>query len=181
MHLGDEPDPTTRSAWQVIRDAYRKHSAAEIVRFKLSNLALLFGRSPSELVGLNAVDVRPGLHIDSDKAERTRIAQREYIWNALGILNVGWLVGLVCAMRRRACSPVPFAPWLVAAALLNLVIWSGVLFGPGATVTTHSSYADILLLMVGLLGWIVSLPRFAVALVFCLEAANFLVIWVWPR
>lgn len=181
MHLGGETDPTTRSTWQVIRDAYRKHTAAEILRFKLSNLALLFGRSPSELVGVNALRIHSGVHIDSGTAERTRIAQREYIWNALGILNVGWAVGLVCALRSRTRCAVPFAPWLIAAAICNLVIWSGVLFGPGATVTTHSSYAEILLLSIGLLGWILTLPRMIVALAFSLQAANFLLVWVWPR
>jgi hypothetical protein len=55
------------------------------------------------------------------------------------------------------------------------------MFGPGATVTTHSSYADILLLSVGLLGWILTLPRYAVAVVFLLQAVNLLVVWVLPR
>lgn len=181
MHLGDEPDPTSRSTFQVIRDAYRKHSAGEIVRFKSSNLALLFGRHPWDLVGLDAVRVRPELHVDGRAAERSRRDQLEYIWNAIGILNVGWLIGFAALVRRRAESAVPFAPWLIVAGVVNLTIWSLVMFGPGATITTHSSYADILLLSVGLLGWIFTLPRFAVAIVFSIQAANFLLVWVWPR
>ncbi len=58
MHLGGEPDPTSRSTWEVVRDAYTHHTAGEIVRFKLSNLALLFGRSPWDLSGVEAIRPR---------------------------------------------------------------------------------------------------------------------------
>jgi hypothetical protein len=181
LHLGGDPDPTPRSTWQVMRDAYSHHRAGEIARFKLSNLALLFGRSPWDLLGLNAIKVRPNLHVDHASAEQSRIAQREYIWNALGVLNIGWVVALGLGLRNRRNSAVPFGGWLVSAALVNLVVWALVMFGPGATVTTHSSYSDVLLLGIGLLGWILTLPRYAVVSVFLLQAVNFLVVWAWPR
>jgi hypothetical protein len=181
MHLGGEQDPTPGSTWQVVRDAYRNHSLAEILRFKVANLAQLLGRSPGELVGVNAVNLRPEMRVDAAIAERSRIAQREYIRNALGVLNIGWAVGLLMLVRRRVNSAVPFGGWLIAAALVNFVVWSLVLFSPGATVTTHASYADILLLSVGLLGWILTLPRFAVVSLVVLQTANLLLVWVWPR
>ncbi|MFL6450855.1 MAG: hypothetical protein ACJ746_24720 [Bryobacteraceae bacterium] len=181
MHLGGEMDPTPRSTWQVVQDAYRHHTAGEILRFKLSNLALLAGRSPWDLLGVNAVALRPDVHVDRASAERSRIAQSQYIWNALGVLNLGWAVWLLSALRGRSDSAVPFGPWLAVAGLFNLAIWALVMFGPGATVTTHSSYADILLLSIGLLSWIFTLPRSVVAFAFVLHAVNSLVVWVWPR
>lgn len=182
MHLGGEPDPTSRSTWQVVRDAYSRHTAGEIVRFKLSNLALLLGRSPWDLIGVTSIRFHPNLHVDPATAEQFRIAQREYLWNALGVLNLGWAVALWSALRwGHSDSAVPFGDWLVFAALANLAVWALVMFGPGATVTTHSSYADVLLLGVGLIGWILTLPRYGIVSVFLLQAANFLVVWVWPR
>lgn len=179
MHLAGEVYIDSRSTWQGIRDAYTTHSLKQIVNFKLSNLALLMGKKPLDALGLNVWSLQGGVHIDHRSAEESRIAQREWIWNAVGVLNVGWLVGLfILSKRRKKQLAVPLSGWLIAAALINFVFWSLVTFGPGETVTTHSSYADIFLLSLGLMGFILTVSRAVYLVLLAWQIFNFFFVWV---
>jgi hypothetical protein len=102
------------------------------------------------------------------------------MWNAVGLVNAGWLAWLVLLMRRRqAGRAIPYADWLIAAALANLVFWSLITFGPYETQTAHSSYADILLLSIGLLSFVLTLPRVVFGVLFAWQLFNFFAVWVW--
>ena len=180
MHLAGDVFVDNRSTWQAIRNAYGSKSAGDIARFKWSNIRLLGGRKPLDTFGLGDVSVTGGLHIDHAAAESSRIAQREYIWNAVGLLNVGWLPAMILFLRRKNRAPaIPFSGWMIAAALGNLVFWALVTFGPNETVTTHSSYADILVLSIGLLGFLLTLPRFVCVALLVLQVFNLFAVWVW--
>jgi hypothetical protein len=74
---------------------------------------------------------------------------------------------------------IPYAGWLIAAALANLIFWVIITFGPRESETAHSSYADILLLSVGLMSFILTLPRVFYLLLFGWQLFNFFVVWVW--
>lgn len=180
MHLAGAIPIDARTTWEAIRDAYESHSAGEIIRYKWSNVVFLAGRKFFDAYGLGDVRWQGGPHIDTAATESSRIAQREWIWNAVGIANAGWLAApIVLLTKRRKSLAVPFSGWLIALAIFNLLCWSVVTFGPNETVTTHSSYADILLVMVGLSGFLLTLPRFVYLLLLSLQVFNFFVVWVW--
>lgn len=164
MHLAGVGPIDSRSTWQAIKDTYGSLDAKAILTYKWANLKTLVGPHPF-LVG---------------RSEEARAAQREYIWNALGILNVGWVVALICVARRRAAA-LPFSGLLIGLALTNLFVWSVVLIGPGYTLTAHGSYADILLLSIGLLGFVLVLPRALTIGLFVLQAVNLFAVWVLVR
>ena len=179
MHLAGVIDLDKRSFGQALRDSYTRHSLFQILQFKYRNIQTLFGPMPLDDLGLTAIRTSPSIHLDRAVTEQSRIVQREYIWNAIGWLNLGWIVLLVSfASGRRMFVPlVPYAEWLIAAALINLLVWCLIDFGPGGTFTTHSSYADILLLEIGLFGWILALPAAALLLLFVLQLFNLLAVW----
>jgi hypothetical protein len=167
-HLAGVAPIDSRSTWQALRDSYGSHSWGEIARYKLNNIALLAGHKFFDSYGL------------SGGREAARIAQREWIWNAVGLANFGWLaLAILPWRRRRPDGAAPLGFWLMALALFNMVGWSVVTFGPGETVTTHASYADILLLSVGLIGFILALPRWVYFLLLAWQMLNFFAVWVW--
>jgi hypothetical protein len=180
MHLAGVGAIDSRSTWQSIKDAYRNHTLSEIASFKKSNLVLIAGHKFLDTFGLTNISSQGGLHIDPAADESSRIAQREWIWNAVGVANFGWLAALFILLKRQGRRPaIPYAGWMIAAALADFIVWSLITLGPFETVTTHSSFADILLLSVGLLGFLLALPRFVALLVFALQGFNFFIVWVW--
>lgn len=179
MHLAGQDEVDSRSTWQAVKDAYTGHTTGEILRFKWSNLAFLLGRGFGDSFGLTDFSTKGGLHIDPAAAESSRIAQREWIWNAVGVANLGWIGFAIVFLRRMRGPAIRWSGCLILAALTDLVIWSVVTFGPNETTTTHSSFADILLLSVGLLGYLLALPRFVALIAFGLQVFNFFVVWVW--
>ena len=163
MHLAGVGGIDSRSIWQAIRDAYENRSLATIAEYKLSNVLTLFGRGPTNIT-------RPA---------PSRYAQREYVWDALGIINLGWLAALMLFLRKKSARAIPYARWITLAALFNFLIWSIVIFGPRGTITAHGSYTDILLLSVGLLGFLLTWPRLVLFLLLAVQVFNFFVVWVW--
>jgi hypothetical protein len=169
VHLAGQLSLDSRSTWQAIADAYRERSRREILSHKLSNIGTLFGGDPW------AVFVPSRLRYNGIASSRA--AQRGWIWSGLGLLNVGWLGMVWLLFRRKHFPAVPYSPWLLAGAIFNLIVWSAVLFGPGGTGTPHSSYTDIVLLSIGLCGYLLALPPVFVFAVFALQIWNFIVVW----
>ena len=177
MHLGGIVPIDSRTTWQAIRDSYQSHNLNQIIFCKWLNVVYLAGEDLLNSYGLTAWR---GPHIDHAATEHSRNMQRFYMWNAVGLANVGWLAALFFLIKRRHVTlAIPYAGWLVAAAIINLVFWSFITFGPYETQTAHSSYADILLLSVGLSGFILTLPRVFYLLLFAWQLFNFFVVWVW--
>lgn len=176
MHLGGVMQVDSRTTWQAISDTYRATKGRDLVYYKWLNIAFLAGKDPFDSYGLTHVKA---FQIDHEATERSRTSQRYYMWNAVGLVNAGWLAGLFLLVKRRRLTAIPYAWWLIAAALANLVFWSVITFGPFETQTAHSSYADILLVSIGLLGLILALPRIVFALLFLWQIFNFFVVWVW--
>ncbi len=176
MHIAGVMPIDHRSSWQTIREAYAAQTFPTLLQHKWSNLNSLIG--PEPLNGLGVIAFEPTLLCNRNAVEQTRIAQREYIWDAIGILNLGWLAMAALALRQKRPA-IPHSGWLLAASLANLVLFSLALFGPNATVTTHCSYADILLISVGLAGYLLALPRMVILIGFALQILNLFVVWVW--
>ncbi len=172
IHLGGVVPIDSRSTWEAIRDSYHAHTLSEIVSYKWINLVFLGGNDFFDSYGLTAWD--------RAAREKSRNAQRIYMWNAVGLVNAGWLAWLVLFIRgKRTGWAIPYAGWLIGAAFANLVFWSLITFGPYETQTAHSSYADILLLSIGLLSFILTLPRAVFVILFAWQLFNFFWVWVW--
>lgn len=125
MHLAGVTSIDNRGVTQTLIDEYRKKTPSKVLRLKLSNLQTLVGPKPLDSFGLTALRFNPTLHLDRAQTESSRVAQREYIWNAVGLLNLGWIAVIVGLIGSRKRQPVvPFSTWLIAAALFNLIIWS---------------------------------------------------------
>jgi len=163
MHLAGVIPVDGRSAWEAIKDSYTRTPAHTTVEYKLRNFATLVGPKFFTGYGLD---------------ERARIAQRTHISNALGILNLGWLIAIILSIRRKRQSAVPGAALLAGIALVNLATWSLILFGPAYTVTDHSSYADLLIVSIGLLGFILTAPRIIIVAAFAWQLVNFFLVWI---
>lgn len=164
MHLAGVGPVDSRSAWQAIRDTYSTLGGKAIAAYKWANVRTLIGPRPFPV----------------GSSEQSRVAQREYIWNALGVLNAGW-IALLAFLFRKESPAIRGSGRLVGMASLNLLVWCIVLIGPAYTVTEHGSYADILLLSVGLLGFLLRLPRSAVLALFALQILNLFLVWVFVK
>jgi hypothetical protein len=178
MHLAGVHAIDSRSTWQAIKDSYTKLDVKTYFQFKRDNVSNLIGPEPIETFGLNAFHFADGLKMDRQISERSRLAQGQYIWNAVGVLNAGWLGVLVTFLKRRKKSALRYSGLIVIASFVNLIVWSLVMFGPRATFTATSSFADILLLSIGLCGFLLFFPPVVVFLLFALQILDFFVVWV---
>lgn len=154
MHLAGEMDPDSRGTLEALKDSYGRIDAARIVTNKLSNIRQLIGNR-----------------------WLARVAQREFVWSAIGILNLGWLV----ALFRKGKADLPYLWMMIAFAGINLLLWCLILFGPAQTMTEHGSYADILLLSLGLIGFLLALPKWIRVLLVWVQVINLLAVWVLYR
>ncbi len=162
MHLAGVVAIDSRSTWQALKDSYRSQSPATILRNKAQNIAFLLGPRFFDCFGLSTA---------------SRLAQRDYIFNATGAMDAAWLVVPFLLIRRNARRAVPHAGLLIRVAVVNLLIWALAMFGPAQTFTAHGSYADILILCTGLLGFLLLLHPAILAALFALGVANFFA-WV---
>lgn len=152
MHLAGVMEPDSRSTFQAFRDAYGHLSVGTILKNKWANVETAMEVAPSPWPSL-------------------RVAEREYIPWAIGLLNLGWLA--LFGRRNR----LPHLAQIIACATVNFLVWCMVLFGPGYTVTEHGSYADILLLSIALAGFIFIVPRLWI-LVVGAQILNLIFVWV---
>ncbi len=162
MHLAGVNDIDSRSTWQALKDSYGSRPLAVLLSYKMRNLTTLLG--PQFLAGFGF-------------GNQPRALQRDYISNAIGIINAGWLVAGFSLIRKKTRRALPRGELLIAVALVNFLIWALVMFGPAQTFTTHSSFADILVLSVGLLGFVLLLHPAVLAVLFTLQVLNFFITW----
>lgn len=180
MHLAGVIDIDSRSTWQAIKDAYTSRDARTYLRNKWANISILMGPKPIDAFGLAAFHSFHGMRLDGQISEASRIAQREYIWHAIGLLNAGWFAALLLLLRRKQKQALRHSGLLILAPATNLIIWCLVMFGPFGTFTTESSYADILLLSIGLSSFLLVLHPIIIILLLVLQILNFFVVWVLP-
>jgi hypothetical protein len=160
QHLADRKRPweEDQSTLRNIIDSYRPLDVREIVDKKLANLEVLFRASETP-----ADDQYPwpvNGHPDPWPVNATAFRRCEFMclfW-AAGLMNLGWLVGLIAPWRRTALSGSG-PGWPVAVvALGGALAWVLAMFAPGSTVIHQGSYATLLLLFAALAGWLAKLP-----------------------
>ncbi|HZQ56190.1 MAG TPA: hypothetical protein VFB14_28630 [Bryobacteraceae bacterium] len=167
LHLAAVGPPDNNSFWYDLRDAYTRLPVSAIVHNKWLNLRILVGNHP-------VAALIPGA-LPPDRSGR------DLIWGAVGIANVGWLAALILLFRRNRARAVPFSGPIVAAVILNLLVWCLVMFGPGQSYTPHSSYADIIAISVGLLGFLLMLPRTVCLILLGIQVVNLFLTYVFYR
>jgi hypothetical protein len=178
MHLAGSPQIDSRSTWQAVKDPYTRLDIHTWFAFKWANISELIGPKPVDTFGLTSIHIAHGLQLDRKRLQRVRLTQGTYIWYAVGVVNAGWLAMLVFFLRQKKEPALKHSGFIMLAVLVNLLVWSLVMFGPGQTITATSSYADIILLFIGLCGFLLVLPRLAVVFLFGLQILNFFVVWV---
>jgi len=177
MHLAGVGDLDSRSFGQSLKDSYSRLRWDQIVDYKWLNVEYLVGPTPFGGFSLKAFHLTGRPHLDPVELERMRMTQKEYIWSALGFLNLGWFAAIY--VRKRSGAEIRYSLYLASAALVNLLVWCVVLFGPAQTMTTHSSYADVLLLATALAVFLTALPGWIPLLVMLLESLNTALVWLW--
>ena len=164
MHLAGVISVDNRSTMQALRDSYGHLSLPSLLEKKWGNVETLIGKDPFAVSG-----------------DRARVAQRDYVWGAIGILNLGWIAALASWVRRRPASRLPHAAAMITAVLINFSAWCIVMYGPAQTVSETASYADILLLSLGLIGFLLLAPRWVLIALIVLQAVNLVFVWVMFR
>ena len=177
LHLAGVIPADSRSTWQAVRDSYGKLTIKQVLTFKWENVVYMLGPESMSGVGLQGFHFDRGIRVNPGALETARVAQRDYIWNAIGFLNTGWLAAIFVLLSRRPAA-IPYARWVLLAGVANLLLWCLIIFGPAGTPVAHSSYADILLVMLGLSGFLLALPRWVPLSVMGLQILNVLFVWL---
>jgi hypothetical protein len=172
-HLAGHPPPDSLTAWQELRAAYTSHSPAQLLALRLGNIRYLAGEAAIE----------KSFYTYTFTAD-ARLMQDEWFLHAVGVLNLGWLsmawLAAVFVVRKRRLQPaVPFAGCIILIVSINLVIWCFIEFGPKYTALISSSYADFLLFSIGLIGFILAMPKLWIVTALAMQLFNFFVVWVW--
>lgn len=171
-HLAGVRDIDERPFLTVLRSSYIRITPEQWAQGRVQNLQSLFGNSRLDdlaeealkgwLAGKNRVlgpSDRSGLvnpyRLRTDLpsvATILRIEEREYVFRALGLLNLGWLGLLIGLWRRDRNDSSGNVTRLLMLNLVTLAAWCLIEFTPGYAITAHASYAMMLLLFL-LAGW----------------------------
>lgn len=158
-HLASRTAVDPRGAFTVISEAYRRTPGDQIIRNKLSNFGVLAGDF-SDLLPNLGLSLREA-SLGEGRAAYWRLTNAVqggaffHLLQSLGILLLG-LPGLWLARKiNRAACDAGF--YCVQVAIVSVVIWCLLMFGPEATVIHQGSYLTGLLLItacgIGLFNW----------------------------
>lgn len=169
----------SRPLWRNLLDAYTERSPGQILHNKAANVEVLFAASRKPAA--DQFPWPPNGSPESWPVDSTSLRRCEFLclfW-APGLLNLGWLVALSAAWRRRRTALDArlgyVAPLLVLASTLT---WALVMFGPGSTVIHQGSYATVLLLLTALAAWLTTLPTRLAYFVLTLQGMLFTIGWL---
>ena len=171
MHLAGVHSVDDRSSLQAIFDAYRSIRPSDAIANKWENVKTVVGQAPLLSSSFSEGD---------SKLTLWRVGEREHVPKALGILNIGWLVAFAKILwrDRRLKLNKKAVVVILGAALIDLTVWSLVLFGPGQTTLTHSSYATMMLLFTGLSILVSELPRWLSSGFLLIQIISFITVWI---
>jgi hypothetical protein len=172
MHLAGINDVDPRPASAAIAQAYAQTPPGRILDNKLANVQTLVGAAP--LLG-SAMEREPLSPVNV-----WRLHEREQVLTALGVLNLGWPVLVWWFVRRPAREEAARrgVATLLLLALVSALFWCAALWGPGATVTTHSAYAVEALLFVALAAAVAVLPIRLAPVLLAAALADLVVTWI---
>ncbi|HEX3465784.1 MAG TPA: hypothetical protein VHS78_17170 [Candidatus Elarobacter sp.] len=170
MHLAGINDVDPRPALTAIRQAYQQTPPAQILENKKANVLTALGDAPLLVAAM--------IGEPDDALSMWRLREREQITFALGAANLGWLALPWWWSTRRDPAERRWVAGLLGIAVISALFWCAVMWGPGATVTTHSAYVLDLLLFVVTGAALAALPiRLALA-VLALAVIDLVVTWI---
>jgi len=170
MHLAGINGVDPRPASKAIAQAYETTPPSQIVQYKISNVLAALGDAP--VMGSATTDE------PADALSMWRVREREQITVALGVVNLGWLALPWWWSTRRDRRERRWAGALLGIAALSGLFWCVVMWGPYATVTTHSAYVLDTLLFVALGAALAALPLRLALAVLALAVADLAATWV---
>jgi len=139
-HIAGVIEYDTRSDIQTIIDSYHSLDLSHIINNKWQNVQTLFGNF--NLYGIRSIDWRTGEFF--------------HLFNALGILNIGWVILLLSFILRRKIQRSILL--IMEIVVISLVTWILLMFGPSTTIIHSGSYATVMLVFFGLAILITDLP-----------------------
>jgi hypothetical protein len=166
---------------QLLIDNYRNLKPGELTQLKMSNFKLLWAETPKYIEEIGVFSTT----LDADSAASIRRIMFHHWIPGIGLAVLGPLALLLLSLsRRRRPSSAEF---IAAARMwgligLTLLLWSLILFGPGATYPHQGAYLTEILALAGscLAFWAVSpwLAAAATAVQILSTAAWF--VWLTP-
>ena len=172
-HLAGFKEVDERTTVRTIADSYAAVGWRGALANKAANLGVLVGQP----------FVEPGVDVPTF----TGWWRNQEYWHVIktcGVLNAGWIVFLIALIRPKWFADQRFlgaARFLLALALVSLILWVLLLFGPATTVVIHGSFTTMLLLFVGLAIQLLALPPRWIGLLLVCQIADFVVIWLLSR
>ena len=144
MHLAGVIPVDERSSTEAIVDSYKNLGLSKSVEYKWENAKKLVGQSPLNMIGVDSSS--------QEKFAAWRLQENDRVFNALGVLNVAWLILLfrIVSGLFGAKTGSKAVNIILGVGLVGLLSWVLLLFGPGGTTITHSSYAMMILFFTGL-------------------------------
>ncbi len=178
FHLAGRPAIDPRGALTVIAEAYRQTPGSEIVRDKWSNVRVLVGDCTNLVPSLGRTSLEFFTGDWSRAWWRFSNAMQNgeffHLVQSLGFLLVGlpflWLA------RRQ---PQAAAVWCLQVALVSVIAWCALMFGPEGTVIHQGTYlTGALLHVAAVLGLLLSGRLRLIRAVFGLQIAVWLGVWI---
>lgn len=172
MHLAGVIPIDERSSVETIIQSYQNLSLETLAAHKWENTKKLIGRSPLAITRFAP--------LENQKFLEWRLEENDRVFKALGVLNVGWLILLFRlfskGLKSKASSKA--AKIILGVSLLGLVFWVLIIFGPGGTTITHSSYAMMILLFTGLSMLVVEVSYWFSWGLLLLQIVSFIALWL---
>jgi hypothetical protein len=160
-----------------VADAYRPLSVGDIVSNKLHNLSRPFEdtfRYPHQILRLIRIKLFDGGgHQAALTVAHIKALTFYSITVTLGLMAVGVLIAGLRSLQLLVTSrhghrtrvndeSIRVAGRSIICLAVNLIVWAGVLFGPGSTIIHDGSYfVELLAFVVGVIGWYAISPRWA--------------------
>jgi hypothetical protein len=177
-HLAHAIDIDSRSSWQSVVDAYRSAGAARVLRNKLANAKLLFvGDGGESAMYPPSPDSDGGRLLGIDFRDLRR-RESHNLLPALGILNVGWLVGIMLWLKGEMSSVSCIVRSALGLGFLNLAIWLLLMFGPATTTLHQGPFACFFLLFIAPAACLAVLPAPWPTILVAVQGTWFLLIWI---
>jgi hypothetical protein len=162
-----------RPLWQNVLAAYRELTPRQILDNKFANLKVLFVAAPDQYPW-PPNETPPSWPVGATGYRRCDFLA--LFWS-LGLLNLGWIAAVgkwrtVPRLNRILGVTVP------ALALVSVLVWVLLLFGPGGTVVHQGSYATFLLLFAFLSARLSTLPGRWPYVLLAAQAVLFMAGWL---
>ena len=180
MHFAGVSEVDKRSFSEAIIDSYQSITIQEVVKRRLENIKTLIGLTEVSIAAIHSPN--PALIEDAQNIPiiMWRTADREFLGRALGILNIGWLPLFfkIFIKKRRKDKANTQVLTLLYVSLLGTLSAALLYFYGNATVITHLSYADILLLFIVLPVEITKLSKLLAYVLLIFQLIYLSVIWL---